>query len=154
MGNNKESKSENSSFAFGFGIVLIVASILTFYSYSFLVVRIGCAFLVFFGFFGIGYEFENIKMRGPYKMSIGFALIILGFWSKDYSLPLFIIFISISIGIFFSALIEYLLKRRSSDNIKEKHNKGVLEIEGILSVIGSILSIMASISGLITSILN
>lgn len=154
MVSNKENTPEDSSFGFGLGIISIVASILTFYSYSHLGIRIGCAVGIFLGFFGIGLEFENIKMRGPYKMSVGFSLIVLAFWSKDYALPLFIVFVSTSIGIFFSALVEYLLKRRTFDSAKEKHNKFAFEIEGILSVIGSILSIMASIVGLVTSILN
>lgn len=154
MENDKKDMLENSSFGFGLGIVFIVASVLTFYSYPYLWIRIVCAFFIVFGFFGIGFEFQNFKMRGPYKISMGFSFIVLAFWSKEYFFPLFIMFVSISTGIFFSALVEYLFRRKTVNRAKEIHNKGIVEIEGALSVVGSVLSIMASISGLITSILN
>ncbi|MBF2265080.1 hypothetical protein [Staphylococcus warneri] len=61
MNDNKDTILKNTSFAFGIGVVFIVASILGFYSYSNLIIRIFCGIFVFLGFIGIGFEYENIK---------------------------------------------------------------------------------------------
>ncbi|MCD3220963.1 hypothetical protein GP484_13915 [Mammaliicoccus sciuri] len=142
MINKKEVDATNVSFGFGLGVVFIVASILTFYFYSDLILRIFCAFFVLIGFFGIGTEFEKLNMRGPYKMAIGFSFIILAFWGWEYYSWLFIIGISLSSGIFFSALAEYLM---TSGKSEKKTNKGVTKIEGVLSIIGSLCSIISFI---------
>ena len=147
MNNNEVDTKENVSFGFGLGVVFIVASILTFYYYPFLIIRIICALLVFIGFFGIGNEFEKINLRTPYKISLGFSCIILAFWGGEYFSWIFIIFISLSSGVFFSALAEYLMTRGKS---KKKNDKGVTEIEGILSIIGSLCSVV----GFIIPLLN
>lgn len=148
MGSNNEvDTKENVSFGFGLGVVFIVASILTFYFYPGLITRMICALFVFIGFFGIGNEFEKIELRTPYKVSLSFSCLILAFWGGEYFSWIFIIFISFSSGIFFSALAEYLIIRGKS---KKKTDKGVTEIEGVLSIIGSLCSII----GFIVALLN
>jgi len=148
LGNNNEvDTKENVSFGFGLGVVFIVASILTFYFYPGLIIRMICALFVSIGFLGIGSEFEKIELRTPYKISLGFSCLILAFWGGEYFSWIFIIFISFASGIFFSALAEYLMTRGKS---KKNTDKGVTEIEGVLSIVGSLCSII----GFIVALLN
>lgn len=137
-------KYKRASFSFGLGVSFIVAGILFYNFYSDLIIRIPSALAVFIGFYGVGLEFEKINMRGPYKLSFGFYFLIFAYWSFEYFNWLFILGISISSGIFFSALAEYLIML-SKNNSKTKKNS---KFEGILSVIGSLSSIIGFIIAL------
>lgn len=142
------SKKSNTdvSFGLGLGVFFIVLGSLLFYYYPNGYLRIIWAFIFTFGFFGIAFEFEKIKMRSSYKLSFGFCFLILAFWGYEYINFIFIFFIAMSSGVFFSALAEFL-----SDfdrEYKEKDKSG--RLEGVLSVVGSICSVIGLIIALMT----
>jgi hypothetical protein len=97
---------------------------------------IAVAFFFTFGFIGLGFELQNLRLRAQYILVSGFPFFLLiSIMYREY-IWVFIIFMSLSMSIFFLSLVEFLLNfRNKKDNIN-------LKIEGIISIIGSLLTIM------------
>lgn len=148
MRGNDVSKKNNvdMSFGMGLGVFFIVLGGLLFYYYPNSYLRIIWVLIFTFGFFGIASEFEKIKMRSSYKLSFGFCFLILAFWGYEYFNFIFIFFIALSSGVFFSALAEFLSVFDREYKEKYKSEK----LEGVLSVVGSICSIVGLIIALMT----
>ena len=96
-----------------------------------------------FGFMGLGFELQNLGLRAQYILVSGFPFLLISIMYREY-IWIFIIFMSLSMSIFFSSLVEFLLNfRNKKDNIN-------LKIEGIISIIGSLLTIISSILSIVT----
>lgn len=96
-----------------------------------------------FGFIGLGFELQNLRLRAQYILVSGFPFLLISIMYREY-IWVFIIFMSLSMSIFFSSLVEFLLNfRNKKDNIN-------LKIEGIISIIGSLLTIISSILSIMT----
>ena len=96
-----------------------------------------------FGFIGLGFELQNLRLRAQHILVSGFPFLLISIMYREY-IWVFIIFMSLSMSIFFSSLVEFLLNfRNKKDNIN-------LKIEGIISIIGSLLTIISSILSIMT----
>lgn len=138
--------NDDSFFAMGIGVFFIIVGVLSFYYYPNDFARIVFSIIFAIGFFGIAIEFEKIGMKSSYKLSFGFCFLVLAYWGYEYNHFIFIFFIAISVAVFFTALAEFLYKfdRENKKKYKAKN------LEGTLSVIGSICSVV----GLIIALLN
>lgn len=102
------------------------------------IIRIIAVAFFTFGFIGLGFELQNLGLRAQYILVSGFPFLLISIMYREY-IWVFIIFMSLSMSIFFSSLVEFLLNfRNKKDNIN-------LKIEGIISIIGSLLTIISSI---------
>lgn len=107
------------------------------------IIRIIAVAFFTFGFIGLGFELQNLGLRAQYILVSGFPFLLISIMYREY-IWVFIIFMSLSMSIFFSSLVEFLLNfRNKKDNIN-------LKIEGIISIIGSLLTIISSILSIIT----
>lgn len=99
------------------------------------IIRIIAVAFFTFGFIGLGFELQNLRLRAQYILVSGFPFLLISIMYREY-IWVFIIFMSLSMSIFFLSLVEFLLNfRNKKDNIN-------LKIEGIISIIGSLLTIM------------
>lgn len=107
------------------------------------IIRIIAVAFFTFGFIGLGFELQNLRLRAQYILVSGFPFLLISIMYREY-IWIFIIFMSLSMSIFFSSLVEFLLNfRNKKDNIN-------LKIEGIISIIGSLLTIISSILSIMT----
>lgn len=107
------------------------------------IIRIIAVAFFTFGFIGLGFELQNLRLRAQYILVSGFPFLLISIMYREY-IWVFIIFMSLSMSIFFSSLVEFLLNfRNKKDNIN-------LKIEGIISIIGSLLTIISSILSIMT----
>ncbi|HFE5570889.1 hypothetical protein ACQ2GJ_12680 [Staphylococcus cohnii] len=107
------------------------------------IIRIIAVAFFTFGFIGLGFELQNLGLRAQYILVSGFPFLLISIMYREY-IWVFIIFMSLSMSIFFSSLVEFLLNfRNKKDNIN-------LKIEGIISIIGSLLTIISSILSIMT----
>lgn len=107
------------------------------------IIRIIAVAFFTFGFIGLGFELQNLRLRAQYILVSGFPFLLISIMYREY-IWVFIIFMSLSMSIFFLSLVEFLLNfRNKKDNIN-------LKIEGIISIIGSLLTIISSILTIMT----
>lgn len=107
------------------------------------IIRIIAVAFFTFGFIGLGFELQNLRLRAQYILVSGFPFLLISIMYREY-IWVFIIFMSLSMSIFFLSLVEFLLNfRNKKDNIN-------LKIEGIISIIGSLLTIISSILSIMT----
>lgn len=107
------------------------------------IIRIIAVAFFTFGFIGLGFELQNLRLRTQYILVSGFPFLLISIMYREY-IWVFIIFMSLSMSIFFLSLVEFLLNfRNKKDNIN-------LKIEGIISIIGSLLTIISSILSIMT----
>lgn len=107
------------------------------------IIRIIAVAFFTFGFIGLGFELQNLGLRAQYILVSGSPFLLISIMYREY-IWVFIIFMSLSMSIFFSSLVEFLLNfRNKKDNIN-------LKIEGIISIIGSLLTIISSILSIMT----
>lgn len=107
------------------------------------IIRIIAVAFFTFGFIGLGFELQNLRLRAQYILVSGFPFLLISIMYREY-IWVSIIFMSLSMSIFFSSLVEFLLNfRNKKDNIN-------LKIEGIISIIGSLLTIISSILSIMT----
>lgn len=107
------------------------------------IIRIIAVAFFTFGFIGLGFELQNLRLRAQYILVSGFPFLLISIMYREY-IWVFIIFMSLSMPIFFLSLVEFLLNfRNKKDNIN-------LKIEGIISIIGSLLTIISSILSIMT----
>lgn len=107
------------------------------------IIRIIAVAFFTFGFIGLGFELQNLRLRAQYILVSGFPFLLISIMYREY-IWVFIIFMSLSMPIFFLSLVEFLLNfRNKKDNIN-------LKIEDIISIIGSLLTIISSILSIMT----
>lgn len=107
------------------------------------IIRIIAVAFFTFGFIGLGFELQNLRLRAQYILVSGFPFLLISIMYREY-IWVFIIFMSLSMPIFFLSLVEFLLNfRNKKDNIN-------LKIEGIISIICSLLTIISSILSIMT----
>jgi hypothetical protein len=141
---SNEIEKTNIFFAFGFAMFLICIGLFSYFLNDNNIIKIIAELFFTFGFMGLGFELQNLGLRAQYILVSGFPFLLISIMYREY-IWIFIIFMSLSMSIFFSSLVEFLLNfRNKKDNIN-------LKIEGIISIIGSLLTIISSILSIVTN---